>query len=182
MGPINTRVVRRSAALFEQWKEPYGPGFEYQEYTKFDAPAAHIKASLVNGILNGFEGAMAHASTRGLLKKVLPKPGAGPSERTMASGWFTTELLGFAADGRVVRGLIRHQGDPGNRATLKFVCEAGLCLALDAAQLPGGPGRGGVLTPATGLGDVLVERLNAADVTLEVGVRTDKEARARRTA
>jgi short subunit dehydrogenase-like uncharacterized protein len=182
MGPINTRVVRRSAALFEQWKEPYGPDFEYQEYTKFDAPAAHIKASLVNGFLSGFEGAMARASTRGLLKKVLPKPGAGPSERTMASGWFTTELLGFAADGRVVRGVIRHQGDPGNRATLKFVCEAGLCLALDADGLPGEPARGGVLTPATGLGDVLVERLRAADVTLEVGMSADVETRVQRAA
>ena len=182
MGPINTRVVRRSAALFEQWKEPYGTGFEYQEYTKFDAPAAHLKAALVNGILNGFEGAMAHVSTRGLLKKVLPKPGAGPSEKTMANGWFTTELLGSAVDGRTVRGVVRHKGDPGNRATLKFVCEAGLCLALDSKRLPGGTRRGGLLTPATGLGDVLVGRLRAADMTLEVGVTTDLDARAGRAA
>ena len=169
MGPINTRVVRRSAALFARFNEPYGPAFEYQEFTRFDPPLAHVKASIVNGFLRGFEGAMAHASTRGLLKKVLPKPGEGPSEKTMATGWFTSELLAQAADGRSVRGFIRHQGDPSNRATLKFVCEAALCIALDAQRLPGGSARGGVLTPATGLGDVLAERLRAADVTIDIG-------------
>jgi len=169
MGPINTRVVRRSAALFEQWGAPYGPGFRYQEYTKFDPPAAHLKASIVHGLMAGFDGAMTLDATRGLLKKVLPKPGAGPSEKTMTTGWFRTELIGSVADGTRARVLLRHQGDPGNRATLKFVCEAALCLALDADALPGGK-RGGVLTPATGLGDVLVERLRAAETTIEVGV------------
>jgi len=112
---------------------------------------------------------MAHAPTRRLLKKVLPKPGEGPSEKTMAAGWFASELLAQAADGRKVRGFIRHQGDPSNRATLKFVCEAALCIALDAQRLPGGTARGGVLTPATGLGDVLAERLRAAHVPIDIG-------------
>jgi short subunit dehydrogenase-like uncharacterized protein len=89
----------------------------------------------------------------------------------MERGWFTTELLARAADGRCVQGLIRHQGDPGNLATRKFVCEAALALALDTARLPGGPARGGVLTPATGLGDVLAERLRAADTTFEFRAR-----------
>src|SRR5205085_6138405 len=35
MSQINTRVVRRSNALFEQWQAPYGPDFSYQEYLKF---------------------------------------------------------------------------------------------------------------------------------------------------
>jgi len=168
MGPINTRVVRRSAALFAQWREPYGPGFRYQEYTKFDPPAAHLKATIVHSLMAGFEGAMTLDATRALLKKVLPKPGAGPSEKTMAAGWFTTELIGQGADGRCARVLMRHEGDPANRATLKFVCESALCLALDTGELPGGAGRGGVLTPATALGDVLVRRVRAADTSIEV--------------
>lgn len=169
MGPINSRVVRRSAGLLAGFNEPYGPDFEYQEFTRFDPPLAHAKASIINGFLRGFDGAMARPSTRGLLKKVLPKPGEGPSEKTMASGWFTTELLAQAADGHSVRGFIRHRGDPSNRATLKFVSEAALSLALDADRLPGGTTRGGVLTPATGLGDVLAERLRAAAVTIDIG-------------
>jgi len=35
--------------------------------------------------------------------------------------------------------------------------------------LPGGQRRGGILTPATGLGDVLIERLRNAGMTIEVG-------------
>lgn len=168
MAPINTRVVRRSAALFAQWDEPYGPLFRYQEYTKFDAPFGHLKANVLNGLMTGFDRAMTHAATRDLLKKVLPKPGAGPSEKTMANGWFTADLIGRTADGRRVRATIRHQGDPSNRATLKFVSEAALCLALDGAALPGGADRGGLLTPATGLGEALLKRLRAAATTIEI--------------
>jgi short subunit dehydrogenase-like uncharacterized protein len=84
----------------------------------------------------------------------------------MNEGWFACELVGTASDGRKVRGLIRDQGDPGNRATVKFVCEAALSLVLQADALPGGQARGGILTPATGLGDVLAKRLRQAGMTL----------------
>jgi short subunit dehydrogenase-like uncharacterized protein len=65
---------------------------------------------------------------------------------------------------------------------LKFVCESALCLAVDTQRLPGGPPRGGVLTPATALGELLAERLRAADVTLEVGESPLDGLRARRAA
>jgi short subunit dehydrogenase-like uncharacterized protein len=169
MGAINTRVVRRSAALYALWQQPYGPGFYYQEYTKFDPPLAWGKAALVSGLMALYDGAMERASTRGVLKSLLPKPGSGPSEQTMNSGWFTTELLALAADGRRVRARIHHQGDPSNRATVRFVCESALSLVFDVGALPGGQARGGVLTPATGLGDVLAERLRNAGVAIQFG-------------
>ena len=56
----------------------------------------------------------------------------------------------------------------GTFATVKFVCESALCLAVDFDRLPGGAARGGILTPATGLGDVLVERLRQAGMELKV--------------
>ena len=169
MGAINTRVVRRSAALYAQWQQPYGSDFHYQEYTKFDPPLAWGKAAMVTGLMAIYNGGMERASTRGLLKSLLPKPGSGPSERTMNTGWFTTELLGLAADGRRARARIHHQGDPSNRATVRFVCESALGLALNADALPGGRARGGILTPATGLGEVLAERLRNAGVAIEFG-------------
>jgi short subunit dehydrogenase-like uncharacterized protein len=76
--------------------------------------------------------------------------------------------LGWGSEGQRVRGLIADKGDPGNRATVKFVCESALCLAVDFDRLPGGAVRGGILTPATGLGDVLVERLRLAGMQIEV--------------
>ncbi|MBE9008883.1 peptidase dimerization domain-containing protein [Pseudanabaenaceae cyanobacterium LEGE 13415] len=51
-----------------------------------------------------------------------------------------------------IRGLIRDQSDPGNRSTVKLVCESALSLALQSDELPGGQERGGILTSATGLG------------------------------
>jgi short subunit dehydrogenase-like uncharacterized protein len=63
---------------------------------------------------------------------------------------------------------IRDQGDPGNRATVKFVCESALGLALQTDELPGGQDRGGILTPATGLGHVLAERLRQTGMTLTI--------------
>src|SRR5205807_1293764 len=44
MGVTNVRIVRRSAALFGEWREPYGPGFRYQEFQKFNAPRSRFKA------------------------------------------------------------------------------------------------------------------------------------------
>jgi len=62
-------------------------------------------------------------------------------------------------------GLIRDHEDPGNRATVKFVCESALSLALQTDELPGSQARGGILTPAR-LGDVLAERLCRTGMTV----------------
>lgn len=168
MGPINTRVVRRSAALFAKWQAPYGAGFRYQEYMKFDGPLGWMMAAGLTMGTAVFNVAL-QTPLRGLIKPLLPPAGAGPAERTMNEGWFRCDLVGIDADGRKARVVIRDQGDPGNRATVKFVCESALSLALNADELPGGAGRGGVLTPATGLGDVLAKRLCDAGMIIEIG-------------
>lgn len=170
MGPVNTRIVRRSAALYEEWQDPYGPDFTYQEYLKFDEPLSWLKAASVTAGLALFTGIVQQPPLRSLLQPLLPQPGDGPSEQTMNEGWFSCELVGTATDGRQVRGLIRDQGDPGNRATVKFVCESALSLALQIDELPGGQTRGGILTPATGLGEVLAERLRQTGMTVDVAL------------
>ena len=99
----------------------------------------------------------------------LPKaPGDGPSDETMNNGFFRCRLVGTATDGTVVRGQISDKGDPGNRATVKMLCQAARALAEDRDRLPGSPGRGGVLTPATALGGVLADRLRAAGMTVKI--------------
>ena len=170
MGSINTRVVRRSCALFEQWGQSYGKDFTYQEYLKFDPPLAWLQATGITAGMALFTGAMQQAPLRQLLQSFLPQPGKGPSEKTINEGWFRCELLGFGSHGQKVQGLISDLGDPGNRATVKFLCESALSLALNFDELPGGKQRGGILTPATGLGEVLAQRLRRAGMHLEVKI------------
>jgi short subunit dehydrogenase-like uncharacterized protein len=169
MGPINTRVVRRSAALAAGFDEPYGLEFSYQEYLKFAGPLSWAQAAGMSAGTALFELAL-QSPLRPALKTLAPAPGSGPSERTMNEGWFRCELVAETVDGRKVRGMISAQGDPGNRATVKFLCEAALCLALDEAALPGAGQRGGLLTPATGLGEVYAERLRQAGMRIEMGI------------
>jgi short subunit dehydrogenase-like uncharacterized protein len=59
---------------------------------------------------------------------------------------------------------VEAQGDPGYGATRVMLGESGLALGLDAGKLPD---RAGVLTPATGIGLQLADRLRAAGQTFE---------------
>jgi short subunit dehydrogenase-like uncharacterized protein len=168
MAPINTSVVRRSAALYAQWDEPYGAEFVYRERAKYTPPNAHAKALVTTAGLGFFNNALRQRWSRWVVKQFLPEPGTGPSRHVMEHGWFSCELLGFTESGRRVRGRIADRGDPGNRATVKMLCESALALVLNQDALPGGPSRGGVLTPATGLGAVLADRLVRAGMTIEI--------------
>ena len=168
MSPINTRVVRRSADLSESYGEPYGSSFQYQEHLKYDPPLAYAKAIATTAAMKGSSAIMKHAVGRHLLLPFLPAPGQGPSERTMTNGWMRCEVIARTNDGKRVSVLIQDEGDPGNRITTKCVCEAALSLMHADDRLPGGSARGGVLTPATGIGNVLVERLRQAGMLIEV--------------
>ncbi len=174
MGAVNTRIVRRSCALFDRWQGSYGKDFSYQEYLKFDPPWAWFQSAAMVGSMALIAGAIQVPLLRYFLESIIPQPGSGPTEQTMNEGWFRCELLGWGCEGQRVRGLIADVGDPGNRTTVKFVCESALCLAVDFDRLPGGGQRGGILTPATGLGDVLVERLKKAGMRLEVEMMRSK--------
>ena len=166
MGPINTRVVRRTVAL--SGESPFAPDFRYQEYLRFGrGPGAALAAAgFAFGSLAG-QGALAFGPLRWLAAALAPAPGEGPSERAMDGGSFRCDLVGVGERGSLQRGCIAGRGDPGNRATTTFVCEAALALAFDAAALPGGAAFGGVLTPATAFGAVLAARLRRAGMTVE---------------
>ena len=163
MAMVNTRVVRRSAMLAAQEGAPYGARFSYRE---FMAAKSRTQATVLAVGIGGAQLALA-SPLRHLIKRMLPAPGTGPSEDVRRNGFFRLDLVGTGEDGRKAYGLVKDQGDPGNAATVKILCESALALAVDGAKLPGGPARGGILTPATGLGQVLVDRLRARGMTLE---------------
>lgn len=162
MGDINSRVVRRSAALMSARGEGYGPDFVYQEYFGLQR---WLPAELMRLGIN-LSGALANRKlVRKLIAKLGPKPGEGPSEETMNNGFSKSRFFGLGSAGTLVESEVSGQGDPGNRITVRFLCESALALAVDEARLPKG---GGFLTPATAFGPVLIDRMRARGMHLGV--------------
>jgi short subunit dehydrogenase-like uncharacterized protein len=163
MAPFNTRIVRRSNAL-QGWA--YGRGLSYGEVMGVGrGPLGAVSAAGVTAGLVGTLAAMSFPPTRALLDRVLPAPGSGPSEEVREQGWFRMVVDASTESGRRYRATAAGSGDPGYAATAVMLGEAALALALDGDRLPD---RVGSLTPATALGEVLVERLRAAGHTYEV--------------
>jgi short subunit dehydrogenase-like uncharacterized protein len=162
MAPFNTRIVRRSNAL-RDWS--YGRRFRYREVMSVGASV--LSPLLAAGTKLGVGALMLGLylpPTRFVLDRVLPEPGRGPSERTMRSGHFTVDVFTTTTTGARYRSRVRAKGDPGYAATAVMLGESALALAFDRDALP--PTEGGVLTPSTGIGDALVERLSAAGLTI----------------
>jgi short subunit dehydrogenase-like uncharacterized protein len=163
MAPYNTRIVRRSNAL-QGWA--YGRDLRYGEVMGSGrGPVGAAAAVAMTGGLVAFLGAMALPPTRALLDRLLPAPGSGPSEETRSKGWFRMAVDATTDGGRRYRADVEGPGDPGYAATAVMLGQSALALALDGDRLPE---RAGSLTPATALGDVLVDRLRAAGHTYQV--------------
>jgi len=162
MAPVNTRVVRRSNAL-QNWA--YGRRFHYREVMAFGSGfMGRAKALGVGGGLAALTAGLALPPSRFVLDRVLPGPGAGPKEGVVRQGFFVIEIHARTpADERWVC-RVEAQGDPGYGATSVMLGESALALGLDSGKLPD---RAGVLTPATGIGLGLGDRLRAAGQTFE---------------
>lgn len=163
MAPFNTRIVRRSNAL-QRWA--YGRSLQYGEVVGVaPGPAGAVIARAVALGLRAFTGAMAFPPTRKVLDRFLPAPGTGPSTSTQRAGWFHSQVTARTEDGQRYQAIAAGPGDPGYAATAVMAGETALALALDGDRLP--PAKGS-LTPATALGNVLIERLRAAGHTYQV--------------
>ena len=163
MATMNTRVVRRSAALLEARQETYGVDFTYQEHAFYQK---YLNAFLVSfGTI--FSMIIIATPLRKFVRRFLPKPGEGPSEETMRKGFFDCLYTVEAEDGSISIFRMHGKGDPGYRVTSKFVCESALTLIHSEDDLPGGKDYGGLLTPASGLGQPLIERLSKAGIFFE---------------
>jgi short subunit dehydrogenase-like uncharacterized protein len=162
MASYNTRVVRRSNAL-RGWA--YGRAFRYRE--TMSVGASPLSPLIANGTKLGLGALMIGLSlppTRYVLDRVLPKPGEGPSERARNEGHFTVDIFTRTTTGARYRARVKAKGDPGYAATAVMLGESALALVHDREALP--PSEGGVLTPATALGDALVTRLRAAGLEI----------------
>jgi short subunit dehydrogenase-like uncharacterized protein len=163
MARINTRVVRRSNMLLDY---AYGRDFSYSEVVAFGkSRKGWLMGGAMTASLGMFATGMIFAPTRELLMRfVLPKPGQGPSPEQQRSGFFSIELIGRSAAGETLRAKVGAHGDAYSQ-TAKMVSEAALAMVFDGDRLPQ---RAGALTPASALGQPLIERLRAANMTFDV--------------
>jgi short subunit dehydrogenase-like uncharacterized protein len=164
MAAINTRVVLRSNALAGY---PYGTGFQYDEAMLTGQGAAgHVAALGIAAATGGFVLGATVGPTRALLKRLLPKPGHGPSQSARERGHYAIRFLGLTASGGTMMARVTGDRDPGYGSTARMFAEAGVCLAHDLAR---DDGPGGFWTPATLFGDRLVDRLRRrAGMTFDV--------------
>ncbi|WLQ05716.1 saccharopine dehydrogenase family protein [Arthrobacter oryzae] len=163
MAAANTRIVRRSNAL-QGWA--YGRSLQYGEVLGVaPGPAGAVIAKATALGLRAFTGAMAFPPTRRVLERFLPAPGTGPSSSTQREGWFHSQVTARTENGHRYQAIAAGPGDPGYAATAVMAGETALALALDGERLPTAKGS---LTPATALGNVLIQRLRAAGHTYQV--------------
>ena len=168
MAAANERIVRRSNALLGY---PWGREFRCTEVVPTGRGLGGAAgATLVTGGLGLFAAAMSIGPVReGLRRYVFPEPGEGPSDEQVESGRFTVRVLGrgTAPDGRfTVEAAFGADRDPGYGATARMLGEAAVCLLRGETD---SPLDGGVLTPASGIGLPLVERLRDVGFTATVG-------------
>jgi short subunit dehydrogenase-like uncharacterized protein len=165
MGAPNARIVRRSNALLD-WS--YGRTFRYAETMSMGssvlAPVAAAVDTAANVAVLGLGSRYFDKVPRGLVERILPKPGTGPSEKARENGHYTVETYTTTTSGARYRATMSQQGDPGYKATSVLLGECGLALAFDRDALSE---LRGVLTPAAAMGDALVARFPKASVTLE---------------
>ena len=162
MAIANTRVVRRSASLLEKRQQSYGSNFVYNEYMMTKKFSSAILITLGLAILSS----IMFTPLRKIFRPLFPSPGTGPSEKVQNDGWFESIFIVEDEDNNKFKFRVFGEGDPGYKSTARFICESALSIALDKEKISKRIA-GGVLTTASGLGDVLIERLKKSGVLFE---------------
>jgi short subunit dehydrogenase-like uncharacterized protein len=159
MPVLDPLVVRRSALKTTDGQPRYGDDFGYGQYLQVGSAAQAVLLALGGAAVI----ALAQLGpARELLGKVKPR-GEGPTDEEIASGFFQVTVRGSAGQRHATATVTG--GDPGYGETSKMLAEAALCLAQDGDRLPH---RGGVLTPASALGQPFLDRLQAQGIRFEM--------------
>lgn len=170
MSPINTRIVRRSASYFaslNNTKDRYSPpskSFEYSEVglrpSSWKVWMSHIMDSIQFFLLYWIPGFARLAQYY-----LVPKPGQGPSdEDIIAKNYFHYLVVAKTSEAQPRRVIVKMSGaDAGYADTAVMLVESGLCLAFHLKDIREHVQNvGGLHTPATAFGIILVNRLIAS--------------------
>ena len=164
MAGINTKIVRRSNALSNFI---YGKDFRYEE--------AMIAGKGISGfwkaILAVFPLAMIGLNPNSFLKKIvdsfMPKPGEGPGIEKRKNGFYNLRFYITLNNNRTAFAKVIGDSDPGYGSTSKMLAESAICLAFDNLS-----DNYGVITPSSGMGDKLLNRLkDNAGLSFELKIK-----------
>ena len=138
MATINTKNIHRSNLLLDHL---YGEDFVYDEML-LTGPGDKGEAM-----------AKAVAEDKSMAEDTTA-PGEGPTREQRETGFYDLLFVGEAADGSILRTVVKGDMDPGYGSTSKMIAESAVCLLKnpDAAA-------GGIWTPAPALGAALIDRL-----------------------
>ncbi|TIA92892.1 hypothetical protein E3P99_00382 [Wallemia hederae] len=150
LGPHNVRVVYRSAALLPQL---YSKTFKYTETLSHNS---FIQA-LIRGVLMAVGGFLFATFPwfRSVVAKYAPQPGSGPTPEQDAACRLVLDNTTKTVDGHVMHTHVTARGHAGYSLTAVMASEVALLLAKGDASK-----EGGVYTPASALGETLVDELH----------------------
>jgi short subunit dehydrogenase-like uncharacterized protein len=170
---INPAVIHRTGELIASEDGAGAEPLRYREGIAIPGgsaslPLRYAAAGALGAMQAGFRGlTRARPAVRdrsaGILRRVLPSSGFGPSNRLDEWSWQLTAEARTAGE-RYVRIDVFAEGHPGYLTTAKLLGEAGLLLA----ERGGTPERAGCLTPATALGTASLDRFERAGARFAV--------------
>jgi len=160
METVNRANVYRSNSLFDNQYGTAKTGFKYSERLVCKSLFSAILQLLFLFVMLIF--VYISFLRNCVLRRILPKPGTGPSKEEMKKGFFSLTLVTQSKEsGKEYRMKVKG-GEPGYLETAKMVSECGICLATQRNKLTC---KGGVVPPAVAMGHVLVDRLHRAGIT-----------------
>jgi short subunit dehydrogenase-like uncharacterized protein len=142
MAPINTKNVHRTNTLLGH---AYGENFVYDEMV-MTGPGEKGEELAKQLAANPSFGS----------NDKTPAPGEGPSKEERENGFYDAVFFAEYEDGNSAILSVKGDRDPGYGSTSKMIAETAMCLLRDVPQ-----STGGVYTPASLLGEKLVQRLEA---------------------
>ena len=164
MSGINTRIVRRTNAIANF---SYGENFKYSEVSSFNKGLyGFLKALTMLMTLFFLQLSLRSKLLLWILKNIIfPKPGEGPSKNKMKNGFFKFKIIGSINKIQKNSVTVIGDSDPGYSGTAKMLTESALSILLSENKIPK---KYGILTPASGIGLILIKRLQVKGISFKV--------------
>lgn len=168
MGAINSKIVYKSADDFYlKENKRYANELVYSEHSSLSKWYNPFPFLFISVFLFSFSMLAPFKWFRKIIKFFAPEPGEGPSEKVIESGYFSLLAIAKNGKGKISKLKISYAGDPGNKATVFFLCESALHLHQYLKDKEKKSHAYGFQTPMHIFEDSLVIRLKKGGLKIE---------------